>query len=160
MGELHQLRPRTETPAWGLTQFDPAELDPSLVETEARLSAGVSELRELLGTLREHTQSLDTATATLTYGLPTFDKETHRQLIAAIESGQPIALRRPNDVPLHSLLRFGSVLTLVVCLGSIGMWLVDLPSLINPFAALLGVVIAPFFYLMGDATRLTGRKKS
>src|SRR3972149_9698967 len=64
------------------------------------------------------------------------------------EFPQPQAQVR--DIPLHSLLEHGAVVLALVCLLSLISWVANVQPLviINPFAALLGLVMSPFLYLM------------
>lgn len=56
-------------------------------------------------------------------------------------------------VPLHKVLEFGSVLLCFICLAGISSWLINDAPLINPFAATLGLLASPFFYVMGRVAR-------
>lgn len=155
---LHKLQNRTN--AWGLestfdygdsnTRSAPSKADDAGQEAPVQMA----DLVELLRELRDFRALTPSLTTTMPIEIPRQYQEVHQALAEAIERGSPIALRRPNDIPLHSLLRFSALLCAFICIGSLAMWLTDLPPLINPFAALLGLIASPFFFAMGQAARI------
>lgn len=60
-----------------------------------------------------------------------------------------------RSIPLHVLLKSGSIVVGLASLSSLLSWIASDSSLIiiNPFAALLILIATPFFYLMGRVSR-------
>ena len=61
----------------------------------------------------------------------------------------------PRDIPFSTLLQSGAFVVAVVCFLSLVSWFTDHGPLIivNPFVALLLLVMSPFIYMMGRAAR-------
>jgi hypothetical protein len=135
------------TQAWGLADTD------QLANADGPSSGGGQELFDLIREIRAIHGTVPSQ-QTITVTIPAKYVELHSEITAAISRGAPIALRRRNDIPLHSLLRFTALLSFVVCSAAVVMWLGDIPPIINPFVAILGIVASPFFYMMGEAARI------
>ena len=60
-----------------------------------------------------------------------------------------------REVPLHSLLEYGSIVLAIICSLSLISWAIGSQPfvIVNPFAALLLLVMSPFVYWMGRAAR-------
>lgn len=163
LAEIVALRP-SKTRTWGTEESEFSGLVdlvlPEASDTSPDVVAGngsTETIQALAQELRDLRSWIIAPTRTRTVVLPRIPaqyREVHTALAEAIESGSPISLRRPNDIPLHSLLRFAAVLTFTVCGGSLAMWLGDFPSLVNPFASMLGIVASPFLFAMGEAARI------
>jgi hypothetical protein len=155
MVQIYKLHP-SQTQAWGrVSDFHLAD-DGTQEAIDAperdEWEDTKANLRDLLTEIQEG--RLTVSTRTRTVGMPARYLEVHEALNKAIENGGFIGLRRPNDVPLHSILRFAAFFTAIICLGSLAMWLADMPPIINPFISLLGLVLSPFLYAMGQAARI------
>lgn len=158
--QIFHFRQANQTQTWGVdTTYETVEHLQEFAEAaeptekdEPKLD--IDELFSLLRELREFKVGAYARTTTTPVAIPAPYEAVHTALTEAMEAGRPIALRRENDVPLHSLLRFAGGLTAFLCVASIAMWLSDVPPLLNPFAAMLGLVVSPFFYAMGLAARL------
>jgi hypothetical protein len=156
---IHALRP-SQTETWGFEEEVPLGLQ-EVVAPEANDEVlpqhltSTESLNDLWHELREIRTAISSSTRVSTLGaVPARYRDVHAALAHAIEQGAPIALRRPNDIPLHSLLRFAAAFTLIVCTGSLALWLTDLPPILNPFVSLLGIVASPFLYAMGRAAKV------
>jgi hypothetical protein len=143
--------PSTRTKTWDAEEDVPhGFLEDQLFSTQ--ITQNLVSLRELLKEIRSERAETVSPTRTVVFS-PKYE-DLQFALVEAMERGEAIALRRPNDIPLHALLRFVAILTITVSAGSLVAWLADIPPLVNPFAALLGLVAGPFFFAMSKATRL------
>ena len=61
-------------------------------------------------------------------------------------------------VKISSLLTKGSILFFGLCVASLVMWGVSAIPIFNPYMSLLGLVAAPFAYLMGHKLETNGRQ--
>jgi hypothetical protein len=137
------------------TRFEVSEFD--LLDDSEKLEASEAHNEQLLQTLtqmkemidgtvssRQHYPNAETKTIRLKPGIRIQHYSRRAPLVQDVE---------PSAVPLHALIRFGSGFLLLVCGMSFILWLADLPFVITPFAASMGIVASPFFYWMGRKIR-------
>lgn len=150
---VHKIRPDSFTDAWGLdTRLDaggfaeqlPDELDPS-VERQLK--------EEVLSALRAHSYKVSVRTNTFYIDPAALDVLSASLPARAMLEEHTVLVRRPGDVPLHALLRFGSALAMTTCAVSLAMWLLDAAAILNPYAAILGLMAGPFVYWMGEVAK-------
>lgn len=67
--------------------------------------------------------------------------------LAIIKSSQD------KTVKLHNLLIVGSIFVGFICLAGLLTWLISDIILVNPFAAILGLIASPFFFVMGKIAK-------
>lgn len=169
MGEVFRLERTDSTTLISANELSATPQGPTPDELLVSIATHVSGLQNQLDHSNERVeylvqlfqqarpkQGLGTLTS-YSYPIPAVYKYliTQEQRKEELKTKKDVTAIAPQvaSVPLHRVLEFGAVLLAFVCAAGISSWLLNDSPLVSPFAAILGLLASPFFYLMGRAVR-------
>jgi hypothetical protein len=157
MAQVIQLPTNTQVrPA---TASDQAE---SLVETSTPTLPMFS-LEEIVGRSAFTTDDVAQHLQRLRAYWPHDDQDFHRWYTMASQhssatSAEPTVMSQTLVVPVSDVSKFGGAIVLVVCLVSLGIWVLTGFAIINPFISILTAVGAIVFLAMGMVLQIKERE--